>query len=317
MTARRAALLGGLTALLIAGAAGVPGRSAVDPSIRLRYGLRPGAAYDQTTTLALAMQIKSEGLPEAAATLIQAIVKDSKQDLRLQGRVETGAKGGDGSLPLTYRLVDAKGTLTMGGQTKDLLGDPQRLAGATLGGRLLPDGRTIDLSGGPGDAAHPMPSGVKDRIIQSLPALPDRDIRIGERFEVPGGISLAGLPGGAQGQIEAKCAFTLKSLDDGVAVFDVLQTMSVPSGTSLPGNRTLAVSGGGTGTATYDRREGIFTSLKMEMDVLVTMGMSGAAVGGDPRLQQLPPGTVAEAVSIKAAVRGPMAVTMARAPAAP
>src|SRR5262245_36113998 len=100
--------------LAVLAAAALSTRASAADTVRLRYGFKPGAAYEQALGLNLTMTIDPESVPAPLLTLLQSITGEIKQEVSSKARLQTKSRNADGSLPFEYRIVEAKGTLTQG-----------------------------------------------------------------------------------------------------------------------------------------------------------------------------------------------------------
>jgi hypothetical protein len=291
-----------------------PGAWAAD-SLRMRYGLKPGSAYDQTFTLNLGMAFDSS-TPAALLSLLQSFAGEVKQQLEMKARLETSSGAGDGSLPFTYKVVEAHGSVTRNGEAKPISSLADAAAKPPAGGSIAADRRRITLAAAadPKDASQ---NRVADRLAESLPVLPDKDLAPGQSFEAVTTLALPG-PSGKERRTEAKWIYTLKSLDAKEAVFDVVQKIPEAAQLQIGTDKSAAMSGGGTGRAVWSRAEGAFTSLHIDTDMTLDfdlplpaglmIGGSGSGAGQKDGAGAAPAGN-----KIRTRVTGPLEMTLTRA----
>lgn len=292
--------------VVLAGLSVAPGAVAAD-SLKMRYGLKPATAYDQAFTLNLGMAFDKD-TPPALLSLLQSFAGEVKNQLEMKARLETTNGAGDGSLPFTYKVVEAHGTVTHSGQTKPIPGLADAASKPPANGTVAADRRRITLAAD--NAKDSTQSRVADRVAESLPVLPDKDLAIGQTFETITTLALPG-PSGKDKRTEAKWTYTLKSLDSKEAVFDVVQTIPQAAQLQLGEDKSAAMSGGGKGRAVWNRAEGTFTSLHIDTDMTVDFDLplpAGLAIGGSGG---------AAANKVRTHVTGPLEMTLARATDAP
>jgi len=286
--------------------------SAAD-TVRLRYGLKPQAAYEQTIGINLVMTIDPASLPAPLLALLQSMAGDVKQEVTSKARLQTKTRNADGSLPLQYKILEAKGTMTQGGQTKPIPALEQAASKPPAEGRVAPDGRRIILDPPP-QGTEGIPKRVQERISDSLPELPDKELKVGESFETRTPMTLPA-PGKGERQVETIWVYTLKTLDRKAATFDVKQ--SLPEAASIPAGQgqKFEMAGGGTGSAVFDRETGTFSSIKVDLDLTMTTDLplpAGLALGSGGTTAPNPDGTTGPApIRIKVLVKGPMVMTLA------
>jgi hypothetical protein len=302
---------------LLAGLSVATGAGAAD-SLKMRYGLKPASAYDQTFTLNLGMAFDPK-TPPALLSLLQSFAGEVKQQLEMKARLETASGAGDGTLPFTYRVVEAHGSVTHSGATKPIPSLADAASKPPANGSIAADRRRITLAAG--DPKDSTQSRVADRLAESLPVLPDKDLAIGQSFETVTTLALPG-PSGKDKRTEAKWTYTLKSLDSKEAIFDVVQAIPEAAQLQLGQDKSAAMSGGGTGRAVWNRATGTFTSLHIDTDMTVdfdlplpaglTLGGSGAGTG-----QPGGSGSTPAPNKIRTRVTGPLEMTLAPAQAPP
>jgi len=283
-------------------------------SARLRYLLRPGAVYDGLITVGLTTQVTMEGLPEEAALIAQTIGKDLKQQITIKTVLETGRVEKDGGLPVEYRIVDGSVQMTMAGQPIELPGLKDAFSSVrSLKGNLAPGGRALEIDSLSLESVPGLPPDTAQRIAQSMPALPDRELKIGDSFEVPTKLSLPGLPMAGRMETSSQCTYTLKSLTDAAATFELKTIVSGSYGDDGGERMKIKLTGGGEGVAIFDLKEGIFTDSTTAMKVSVTIEMP-YPTGPDP----VPESEAAQPkiVRIRATMEGPTGYRMSRIPSA-
>ena len=311
-SARGAAAVAAIAATLLAEA------SAAE-TVRLRYGFKPQSTYQQTTGLNLVVNFDPSSVPAPLLALLQSMTGgEVKQDMTSKATLQTKTRNADGSLPLQYKILEAKGTTTQGGQAKPIPALEQAASKPPAEGRVAADGRSLVLDAPP-EGTEGIPKRVRERVADSFPTLPDKDLKVGEAFEARTAMSLPG-PGKGERQVEMVWVYTLKTLDQKAATFDVKQ--SIPEGAPVetrPGQK-LEMSGGGTGSAVFDRATGLFSSIKMNLDLtmLVDVPISGLTLGSGGTTSAKPDGSAAPAPTrIKVLAKGPMVMTLAPTSPAP
>jgi hypothetical protein len=183
-------------------------------------------------------------------------------------------------------------------------------------GSVAADRRRIALAAAadPKDASQ---NRVADRLAESLPVLPDKDLAPGQSFETVTTLALPG-PSGKERRTEAKWIYTLKSLDAKEAVFDVVQKIPEAAQLQIGQDKSAAMSGGGTGRAVWNRAEGTFTSLHIDTDMTIDFDLplpAGLTLGGSGNSAGQPGGASGSPAPTKVRTRvtGPLEMTLARA----
>lgn len=318
-SARVAAALAAIAAALLAEA------SAAD-TVRLRYGFKPQAAYQQTIGINLVVNVDKSSVPAPLLLLLQSMAGEVKQDVASKASVQMKTRSADGSLPLQYRIVEAKGTMTQGGQSKPIPAIDQAASKPPADGRVAADGRSLVLDAPP-EGTEGIPKRVRERVADAFPALPDKDLRIGDTFETRTSLTLPA-PGKGERLVEMVWVYTLKTLDTKSATFDVRQTVAgaaPPAAKAATGDAKAApadpktgqkmdVTGGGKGSAVFDRAAGLFSAIQVDLDLTVSADVplpAGLTLGGGAAATN-PDGSGGSApLRIKALVKGPMVMTLA------
>ncbi len=290
-------------------------------SLRLQYGWQPNTAYEQTMTMSSSVRLDVLGSTEGEAAP-QTLSRDLKNDVALKLVFDTGQRSDDGSLPFECHLLKARGGTTKDGKALEAPGLKKLEGQKVARGRLLPSGRSIELEMEQMEGSAALPPDFKDRLLQSLPALPEGTLHVGESFEVPLGMTLPGLPMIGKLTITSKATYTLKDLSRHEALFDVTQTLSsVGSGQQAgAGGQAAGLTGGASGVATFDRTQGLFSAMHMQMSVEMSQHLTSMAQGPGPAAAAGGAGQTrprASAVQVKAKVQGPIDFTMTRSQRAP
>ncbi|HYV84621.1 MAG TPA: hypothetical protein VFB49_01810 [Patescibacteria group bacterium] len=309
MTPRAASVLLS-TALL---ALSVPAAHAAAPgSVTLRYAMKPGAGYDQAASMALEMAVDPTGLPPAMSGLLQSMVGDMKQEINLKGRIDVGQKAGDGSLPIQYKVIEARAVLNHAGQIKEMPGVSSAASQPPTAGQISADGRQVTMESPAGSGQ--MPRALHDQITQALPTLPAGALSPGKAFDVIVPMTLfGGLSKGLE-KANARWTYTLRSLAQDEALFDVQESLPENASMTMSSGQVIHLSGGGKGAATFNLKEGIFTSMKLDTSIQMTVVMSipaglagggtaGAGAAGDPGAPS--------SIEIKSSIQGPITMTLA------
>lgn len=314
-------------ALVLAGA--IAPAAAAAKGVRLRYGPKPASAYDQQGSIALDLRIDPSTLPEAMAAIAKLTLGDVRQEIRIKGLLEVQPRAADGSIPFTFKVVDAAGTLMRGGAPKPLTGVSAMVGRPAVEARFSADGRRIEFAPAP-ETPQGRHDRARDQLAQSMPELPEGELRIGQSFEARVPVVLPGIGGRGDDRVEARWIYTLRSIEAGRARFDVRQSLPTATATAARG-QSYTTSGGAAGTATFDLGEGLFTDISLDADMSMTVNMPmppglagpGAAPGGAPGPDGEAPGSLsAGMLTLGSKVTGPIVVTMSRAaapatPAAP
>ena len=289
-------------------------------SLHLQYGWQPNSAYEQTMTMSSSVRLDLLGTTEGKAAP-ETLGRDLTYDVALTLVFDTGQREDDGGLPFECRLSQARGSTTKDGKAIESTGLKKLEGQKVARGRLLPSGRAIEMEMVAMEGGAALPPDFKDRLLQSLPALPEGALNVGESFDVPMGLTLSGLPLIGKITITSKATYTLKDLSRSEARFDVKQSLS-STGSEQPqgaGGPAAGFTGGASGVATFDMSEGFFSAMHMEMSAemsqhITTMSAtapgsgSDATAGGSSQAQPR-----ASVVQVKAKVQGPIDFTMSRA----
>ena len=276
--------------------------AAAEEGVRLRYGFRPGASYSIQVGLRLTMQTEMQGLPPEAAGLAE-LAKDAREEMALRLVLDAGAPADDGATPVTVRVDDVLSKLTVGGQIVQVQGLEERLEGATiLEGKLSRDGRSLTLA--PPSAAD-IPDASREMVsllLQSLPSLPDRELRPGDSFEIPARFELPGFGTGAGLDTTGRSIFTLRAVDGGTARFEVRGDASATA-TGDP-SRPMTIKASAQGTAEFDLEEGIFSASRSEL--AIELGLEMQLPAGSP------PPAAPVTLKVHGTAKGPVEVGVAR-----
>jgi hypothetical protein len=324
MTSERTVSLAALGALAVSLAMAAPIAAADAPrEVRLRYGLRPSSAYDQQGSIALDLAIDAQSLPEAMRALAQSALGEARQEIRIKGRLEVQPRATDGTIPFTFRVVDAVGTLLRGADARPLPGVAGMVGRPPVEARFSADGRRVEFA--PAAGTQPgRPDRARDQLAQSLPELPEKALKVGGSFEALVPVVLPGAGGRGEDRVEARWIYTLRSIEAHRALFDVRQVLPTGTATATQG-RAYTIAGGAVGKAAFDLDEGLFTDISLDTDMAITVNMPmppGFAPPGTG--QNTAPGAAGTAPADPAAgtltlgskVTGPIAVSMSRAAAA-
>jgi hypothetical protein len=313
MTNRTASVLFA-TALLIAT---VPAAHAAAPgSVTLRYALQPGMAYDQAASMALELRVDPSSLPPAMSGMLQSMVGDVKQEISLKGRIDVGQKANDGSLPIKYKVLEARAVLNHAGQIKEMPGVASAAGQPPTAGQVSADGRqvTIESAAGAGDGT--LPHALHDQLTQALPTLPAGALTPGKKFDVIVPMTLFGGMGKGAEKANARWTYTLRTLAQDEALFDVLESLPENASMTMSSGPVFHLSGGGKGEATFNLKEGIFTSMKLDTNIQMTVivsipaGLSGGGAAGGAAAGDA---SAPSSLEIKSSIQGPIAMSLARA----
>ena len=294
--------------------AAIPARTGGEGA-RLRYRFKPGASYAIVVGLDLAMETQVEGLPPEAAALAE-VGKDMKQQSSLKLHLEASAPGADGSQPLTLRVDDAQAKLSTAGRVVRMQGLEERLEGSILlAGTLSSDGRAIELAPR-SDADIPDASReIVGLLLQLLPSFPDRELALGESFEVPVQFAAPGMGADVKLETHGTCVYTLRSVAAGRARFDVRAEGTADSSGDPTQKMTMKVDN--HGTAEFDLAEGIFTTLRSELSIGLFLDTDLPSSAADPSGTPLDftPNAPPRKLEVHASAKGPLEFAMVRVPA--
>ncbi|HXI03761.1 MAG TPA: hypothetical protein VNI57_11360 [Candidatus Saccharimonadales bacterium] len=279
--------------------------------VKLEYRLRPETVYDQKFTMNMTIKMEMAGLPQKQAAMAGALMQGMTQELQMALSMDLGALDGQGAMPVTMRVDDVQSAMTVAGQK--MPGPPTVSPGTLLmSGRITPEGKMLETHLEKLQGVSP---DVVDRLMEVMPKIPDKDLHIGDSFEVP--ISMTMPIAGSDMEMKGQSVFTLQKISGGQAAFDVQQDFSMAAGAAgATGGETsgmdLQVKGGGHGSAVFDIEEGIFSrmSIDMKLEASVATAAPSAAAAGDAGQ----PGGDAQPgkFTINIDASGPMEMTFAR-----
>ena len=305
-----------MAALLALPAAG--GILAAPAGVTLRYGLKPGTDYQQAASMTLDMTVDPSSLPPGLAPLVQSMASGMKQEIEFKGLLGVKEKTADGATPFAFKVVEARGSFTRGGQTHDVPSVGAAVDRPPLTGKFSADGRRVELD----PAAAGEPGGIdrrREQLAQALPELPEKELHVGESFEARVPMHLPSAGGKGDAALDTRWIYTLKSIDGHQASFDVRQVIPESSASSTANGRVLGIAGGATGSATFDLKEGIFTRIALDAALDLTYGVPippGVTVPGAAAATPAPKdGAVAPTppvITLKSKLTGPIRIEMGR-----
>jgi hypothetical protein len=284
---------------------------AAGDSVQLRYRLQPNASYEQKMSMSLVMDVEFDGMPKEALPTAQALMSGMEQEMDMTMLMYVGEAEEDGSMSVEYRVDDVTSFMTMAGQRFEVPGLQATVGSQSIKGRIGPDGRAIKLDL---DELTGLPQGMTDRLMQSMPSFPDKEMAVGDSFEMPVKMSMpipqmAGQAGGgASLEMDGKVVYELRAVEGREARFQVSQTMIMGMDSAEEEEpATMKMEASGDGTALFDVEEGIFTNVRMEMTMHMKMGMGGLGNFGAG-------GTEGDGAPLSMTLKasGPVEITMAR-----
>jgi hypothetical protein len=252
----------------------------------------------------LEMTVDPTSLPAGLAPLVQSMASGMKQEIEFKGLIEVHEKAADGATPFAFKVVEAHGSFTRAGQTREVPAVSAATGRAPLTGRFTADGRRIEID----PAAASEPAGVdrrREQLAQALPELPEKPLQVGESFEARVPMRLPSAGGHGDTALDTRWIYTLRAVDGQRATFDVRQSIPESSANSLSNGRVLGIAGGASGTATFDLKEGMFTSIALDAALDLTYGVP------------MPPGLAMPGAGTAAAAPGPKDGDAAAAPTPP
>lgn len=272
-------------------------------TVTLRYGLRPETPYRQTFDLSFSLRMDAEGTDPDTGESARQTLKNLEQTRAVTVSVITGSEGENGT-PVEWSLSEVTGATMTDGRAVPAAG-LEKLAGLKLGqGRMLLDRTAVEGDIAAAEAAGHIP-GLKERLLQMMPVLPEQPLAIGATFEVPAGLEVPGPPGQGQWRVESNMIYTLERLTEAEAVFDVKQEISMTSGGEAGGEPSMTLSGSSDGSATFDRREGLFSSVEMQTTVEMVLRRMAPRPSGEGGVATIP-------IRIVSTVKGPIRYRMER-----
>ena len=308
--ARPFLLVSGLLTAVVA-----PSLIAAPGSVILRYALKPGTAYDQAASMALELRVDPASLPPAIGGLLQSMVGDAKQEVSLKGRIDVGQKAGDGSLPIQFKVVEAHAVLNHAGQVKEMPGIAAAAGQPPTVGKVSADGRQVTIESAAGNDT--LPHALHDQLTQALPTLPAGALTPGQKFDVIVPMAMFGSIARGAEKASARWTYTLRSVANDEALFDVQESLPDNASMTVSSGPVVHLAGGGKGAATFNLKEGIFTSMTLDTDIQMTMVVSipaglagGAAAGGAAGAGGA---GSPSSLEIKSRIQGPISMSLAPA----
>lgn len=275
--------------------------SADSGSVTLRYGLKPETPYRQTFDMSFVLKMDAEGVDPETGVPAKQNLKNLEQTRAVTVSVMTGGEEEAGT-SVEWVLSDVTGAIMNDGKA---LPEPglDKLKGLKLGnGRMLLDRRAVEMDVTAGELIGLIP-GLKERLIQVMPVLPEKPLSHGDTFEVPGSMEVPGPPGQGQYRVESNMIYSLESLTETEAVFAVTQDISMSRGDGA--EPEMRLSGRSSGTATFDRKEGFFGSVEMETSVEMVLRRMAPRASKDGGVTTIP-------IRIVSTVQGPIHYSMER-----
>lgn len=309
------AALIGLAMLTAAGG----GPAVAASGVTLRYGLKPGNDYDQSGTMHLQIEVDPSSLPPGLAPLVQSMAGGMKQEIEFKGILDLQEKAADGATPFEFRVVEAHGSFTRGTETKEVPAVAAVKDKPPLKGQFSADGRRVTMEP-PAAAEGGGPDRRREQLAQALPELPEKPLAVGDAFEAIVPLRLPSAGGHGDTPVETRWVYTLKAVDGHRADFDVRQIIPESSGSTMSKGRSLKLSGGASGTASFDLKEGLFTRIALDAAIDLTYAVpmppgisipgdtSGAAASGDAAAAAPTP----PVVTLKSKLTGPIRIEMGR-----
>jgi len=280
------------------------------------------SVYNDALLFAAAVAMRTERIRIGFAVVqlpfhhpVQLAVRLALLDNLSKGRIDVGKKAGDGSLPIQYKVVEARAVLNHAGQIKEMPGVAAAAGQPPSAGQVSADGRQVTIESGAGNAT--LPHALHDQVAQALPTLPAEALTPGKKFDVIVPMTLfGGMAHGAE-KANARWTYTLRSLAPDEALFDVQESLPENASMSVSSGPVVHLSGGGKGVATFSLKEGIFTSMTLDTNIQMTVVVSipaglagggatgGAAGGGDAGSPS--------SIEIKSSIQGPISMSLAPA----
>ena len=205
-------------------------------------------------------------------------MKGGQRTELLQLLTTTREPAEDGSLPFRRQVSRFQVDIVEQGQNKTPAGQLSHLVTSLVWeGVLDPEGNVRDITktGGPDDTSEfeQLSFELLDRLFPRLGER--REMKPGDSFtekmpiSMPQRLAVKGLEG--IGLIVTR-AFTLREVRGNEAIFDVKVTYEADPATPPTAPRTTcAISGSGTGQATFDRADGLFIQSKMESRMVIDL----------------------------------------------
>jgi hypothetical protein len=270
-------------------------------SIHLKYRIRPQTAYDQKLTMRMTLDMEVEGVPAETASMTQALGQGMEQEIVMEMVMDVGAEGDDGAMPVEFRMEGLRTSMTVAGQVVEV--PTADMAGKTLvRGRMTRLGKMVEMET---EGANQLPPGMVDRLLEFMPAMPDREMSVSDSFQVPMRMSIP-LPSFFNDTATTEI-YTLTGVSAGEANFEVRQTYSLGAAGEVMESMSMKMAGSGLGTAIFDLEEGIFSRIKVDVNLEASIkGDAGAA--GDGGAGE----GAAAALRVKISAVGPIEMVLSR-----
>jgi hypothetical protein len=287
-----ASLIQRLTGLLLIGLFALPQWSLAAEPATVKLDMTPLPNSSQQHDVSLRTSINMQRVPSSEATAQNQqdpAMPGMTMNMQMRQRVDAGAPAADGSIPVKASATTLKAEMqTAQGQVQPLpMPNPSFNFTATLR-----DGRyeNIDMSGG---AAGNLPAAVREKmfkqIFDGLSKFNGQSVRVGESIELPMQVDMP-MAGAGAGNMNVLAKYTLRSIQKGVASFDIALRMDVDvdmppaaspasapeAAASAPAQAMPAakghmkMSGGGTGQLDYR----IADRLQLSSTINMTMQMN-------------------------------------------
>jgi len=157
----------------------IPDAGAAGSGVLLRYGLKPGTGYQQAASMTLDMVVDPSSLPPGLAPLVQSMASGMQQQIEYTGLLELKDRGADGVTPFGFKVVEAHGSFTRGGQKKEVPSVAAAASRPPLTGKFSADGRRVTLdpaaAGDAGGTDHP-----RAQRGPARPEQPEKALAVGE-----------------------------------------------------------------------------------------------------------------------------------------
>lgn len=243
--------------------------SQAQKTVKFAVILKPEKTYRTVVTTDMSSELNFEGNQEMVD---QMKANGITLPVIMTGRTEygavttTSAKLKDGRLPVKIHYATVAGTTIVNG--KEMQTQPNPLEDLTLLGHY----DTKNLLKIDSIAGSSFNAQMEQMIIsmvekfQALVVFPEKPLKVGDTFEqkVPMDLPMAGVTI----KININILYTLKSIDNGFARFDVEQTLSLA--TNMP-DAKMDLSGGGKGTVDFDVNNTIMSAFTTDMDLKLKM----------------------------------------------
>lgn len=181
------------------------------------------------------------------------------------GTTKTGVLGADNSFPLTMSFQIGQPNITLNGKSTPIP-IPQKPAEIVYA-HVLADGilKGDSISGKKADSSGKAALQLMNTVQKNI-KFPDHPIKVGESFtqEIP-----FNMPNMGNSSVDSKAVYTLVSITDGKAYFDISQTINMKMNIQ---QAQVTIAGSGSGKMVYSIKD----SFPISYNTIINMNVDGA-----------------------------------------